>query len=261
VRYLVRLLLLANLGMLGWVLTQPEPQVLRYRPIPVPPGIEPLVLLSERGAETGMTAQHAPQKQSAAATAPKATAALAVDQKPTTATSVAATETTPADESAQATHVASMAEQQPVCETIGPLEAEADASAIRVLLTSQGFRSQVRTETVRDASGYWVFMPAMPAADARRIVAELDARGFTDYYVGKRNYISLGIFSRKEKAQRHLDHLRASGFEAKLDERYRTRKAYWLDVVEEDTPLPASGVWAKIHEQYPDINAQAASCE
>jgi hypothetical protein len=256
------LLLLANLGMLAWIATQPEPQMLRYRPIPAPPGIEPLVLLSERNVKPDITPERAPPGQAAAATVPKPTAAaVAVDQEPATAASAAASETAAEDQHAQAARVTTKTEQEPVCQAIGPLGSEADANAISAQLTSQGFGSQVRTEAVRDQSGYWVFMPAMPAADARRTVAELDAHGLTDHYVGKKNYISLGIFSRKEKAQKHLDHIRALGFDAIMDQRYRTRKVYWLDVVEVDTPLLASRVWATIQEQHPDIRAQGASCE
>jgi hypothetical protein len=175
------------------------------------------------------------------------------------AASVAASETALEDGPSRAAIEAKSA--QPSCRMVGPLLAESDAKTISEQLAVQGFGSQVRTEQVRKPSGYWVFMPAMPAADARRTVAELDARGLTDHYVGKQNYISLGIFSRKEKAQQHLDHIKALGFDAILDQRYRTRTQYWLEVADGDIPLPASRVWEEIQEQFPDIRAQDASCE
>jgi hypothetical protein len=250
--------LLANLGMLAWSLTQPQPQVLRYRPIPVPPGIEPLVLLSERTVRPASTQEFLPQQTAMAAT-PSRTSAVGVPgvQEPPAAASVAASETATAVQAA----AAARPEQESVCQTVGPLQAEADASVISAQLAAQGFRSQVRTEEARKPSGYWVFMPAMPAADARRIVAELDAHGLTDHYVGKQNYISLGIFSRKEKAQQHLENIRALGFDAILDQRYRTRTLYWLDVAEGAPSLLRSQAWARIQEQYPDIRAQRVACQ
>ncbi|MGD8673992.1 MAG: hypothetical protein PVH86_11765, partial [Thiogranum sp.] len=62
-RHLAWLLLLANVGMFVWILTQPEPQVPQYRPLPVPPGVEPLVLLSERAVKPGATADAEPHDQ------------------------------------------------------------------------------------------------------------------------------------------------------------------------------------------------------
>jgi hypothetical protein len=261
VRHLAWLLLLANLGMLAWVLTQPQPQVLRYRPVPVPPGIEPLVLLSERNVRPGIPQELLSQEPATGAVPSGAPpVAVAGTQEPPVAASVAASEAAAADTTAPAT-VAAKSEQESFCQTVGPLQAEADASMISAQLTAQGFPSHLRTEEIRQPAGYWVFMPAMPAADARRIVAELDAHGLTDHYVGNHNYISLGIFSRKEKAQQHLDHIKALGFDAILDARYRTGKAYWLDVAAGETSLLRSQAWAKIQEQHPDIRAQRVACE
>jgi cell division protein FtsN len=254
-------LLLANLGMLAWIVVQPEPQVVRYRPSPVPAGIEPLVLLSERDASAAIASGQAEPDAAATAEPEVPEAAVTAAQEPAAATSVAASETAREQEAASQVVQGAEDEPVPVCKTIGPLLTEADAHAIRAQLATQGFDSKVRAEEVRNPSGYWVFMPAMPAADARRVVAELDAHGLTDHYIGKQNYISLGIFSRKDKAQEHLDRLKALGFDAILDQRYRKQMVYWLDVVERDRPLLESRVWASVREHYPDIRSQRAGCE
>jgi hypothetical protein len=267
VRHLAWLLLLANVGMFVWIFTQPEPQVPQYRPIPVPPGVEPLVLLSERTVKTGavpdagtheqhtaptvQTAQSPPDRageaDSAAGGGAAGTDGSAGDQ------SVGRGEVTP-DAGEEARQVSS-------CQTVGPLLERGDATTLAAQLAAQGYASHMRTGEVRNPSGYWVYMPAMPAAEAHRIVAELDAHGLSDYYIGKQNYISLGIFSRKDKAQRHLDEIRKLGFDAVLDRRYRTRDVYWLDVEQGTMPLLASEVWAQIRKQQPDIRVQRVSCE
>ena len=153
------------------------------------------------------------------------------------------------------------ARQVSSCQTVGPLLEKNDATKLAAQLSAQGYASHIRTGEVRNPSGYWVYMPAMPAAEAHRIVAELDAHGLSDYYIGKQNYISLGIFSRKDKAQRHLDEIRKLGFDAVLDQRYRTSDVYWLDVEKSDVPLAGSDVWAQIQRQYPDIQTQRVNCE
>jgi hypothetical protein len=253
VRYLAWLLLAANLGVLVWIINQPAQQPPQYRPIPVPPGVEPLVLLSERSSnpensETQLKAQQdlVPSNQGAAD-----------DQ-------LIVKDVVAADDSEDLSGSASV-EVKPevplVCQTVGPLIVESDARAISELLSSQGYSPHTRVGEVREPSGYWVYMPAMEADKARRIVAELDANGMKDYFIGKQNYISLGIFSRKDKAQSRLDQVQALGFDAILDQRYRTRSVYWLDIEEREKPLLGSDLWAEIQTQHTDIRVQRVSCD
>ena len=147
------------------------------------------------------------------------------------------------------------------CHTIGPLAREDDAAAIRTQLSAAGYLTRLRSDAVRKPSGYWVYMPAMPAGEARRIVAELDANGMTDYYIGKQNYISLGIFSRESKAQLRLDQIRNLGFDAILDRRYRIRSEYWLDVKAGGTPLPDGDVWTRLLDERQDVGVKRVACE
>ena len=51
------------------------------------------------------------------------------------------------------------------------------------------------------------------------------------------------------------------GYEPKLDQRYRTRDVYWLDVDGRGTPLLGSEVWEQIQSQHADVRAQRVSCE
>lgn len=246
-RYLAWLLLLANLGMLAWIFTQSEPQVSQSRPSSVLPGIEPLVLLSERETEFGIARVPVQQEPPIQESTPQESPTPAAPSAPITS---------PADPPVEAP-----AAPEPVCWTAGPLPAEADAGALRTQLLAQGFRARLRTEKSREPKDYWVYIPAMPAAAARRIVADLDAHGLSDHYVGNGNYISLGIFSGKGKAQQHLDHIRTLGFDAVLDQRYRTLNVHWLDVAEGSVPLLTSPVWADVLARYPAIDAQRVPCE
>ncbi len=148
-----------------------------------------------------------------------------------------------------------------ICQTIGPLMKTDDVNHIAQRLESQGFAARQRSGKVRQPSGYWVYLPAMPAADARRIVSDLDSKGMTDYFIGKQNYISLGIFRRKDQAQVRLEQVTAFGYGAVLDQRYRTRTVHWLDVEEAGQPLLASSVWQQIQAQHADIRVQRVSCE
>jgi hypothetical protein len=279
VRFLVWLLVLANIGMLGWVLVRPAPSVPEHRPISVLPGVEPLVLVSERleTVQAGKDSQ-APKPTVAASAVetpnlatkpetPQPEAVVTADQQ---VEDIAAAPADPEEdgadqdpnepgEPAKAGEVT--AEAVETCHTIGPLAREDDAEAIRTQLSAAGYLTRLRSDAVRKPSGYWVYMPAMPAAEARRIVAELDSLGMTDYYIGKQNYISLGIFSRESKARLRLNQIRNLGFDAILDRRYRIRSEYWLDVKTGGTPLPGSEVWTKLLEERQDVSVKRVACE
>ena len=58
-----------------------------------------------------------------------------------------------------------------------------------------------------------------------------------------------------------LEQIKKLGYDAVLDQRYRTRVVYWLDIEEQGQPLLGSGVWEKILAQHTDIRVQRVSCE
>ena len=248
-RFLVALLLLANVGLFAWIYSQPVQQPPAYRPVPVPPGIAPLVLLAERESQRSVDEP---------LTGELASAEMTPDQTGTVPTEALIAEQVESD---------AVEEELPpppperICQTIGPLMKTDDVNHIAQRLESQGFEARQRSGKVREPSGYWVYLPAMPAADARRIVSDLDSKGMTDYFIGKQNYVSLGIFRRKDQAQVRLEQVTALGYGAVLDRRYRTRTVHWLDVEETAEPLLASSVWQQIQAQHADIKVQRVSCE
>ncbi len=249
-RYLVYILVLANLAYFGWHQYSPAEKPPEMKPVPLAPGIEPLVLLSERpGAE------------------PPAVAAIKKTGKVRQPVETAETETesiieysAPAQVEATQDAVAGL-EPGRVCQTIGPLLDKNDAASISAQLYQQGYQPAVRGGEVREPSGYRVYMPAMPAGEARAIVNDLNASGMKDYFIGKRNHISLGIFSSKRKAQTRLKRIKTLGYDAVLDQRYRTRTVFWLDIEEQEQSLLSSEFWDRIQTQYADIRVQRVSCE
>jgi hypothetical protein len=226
----------------------------------LPPGIDRLVLLDERaepveqGVDGGQTrASIETPEQPAASDVDMETAPLEA-QGVESAVADAQAEIETADETTGV-------ETEPVCQTIGPLLNKDDAESISKLLSGQGYQTGIRTDKLRMPAGYWVYLPAMPAREARSIVADLDANGMKDYFIGKQNYISLGIFSDKGKARVRRDKVQKLGYEAILDQRYRNRTVHWLDIEERGQPLQGSQLWENIQSKHADIRIQEASCE
>ena len=261
-RYLVYLLLVANLGYFAWNWFQPSASPLEVRPAPVPPDVHQLVLLSERPTAV---AKHLPGDAPDGDAEAQEPAAGARSEPVAAMEPVASAKAEPkVQQAAQAAPTVPEAVAAPaenICQTLGPFLKKHDVTAVFALLARNGYQVNVRDGDTRVPNGYWVYLPAMQASQARRIVADLDAHGMTDYFIGKQNYISLGIFSDKDKAERRLQEVQRLGYAPKLDQRYRTRDVYWLDVDGRGTPLLGSEVWEQIQSQHADVHAQRVSCE
>ncbi len=264
-RYLVYLLLVANLGYFAWNWFQPRPIPSEVGPAPVPPDVNQLVLLSERatavaehlpgGASDGGGETRKPAKQVRSEPVAAMEPVAGAKKEPQVQ------ENAPPVQAAPTVPEAVAAPAENICQTLGPFLKKHDVTAVFALLARNGYEVNVRDSDTRVPNGYWVYLPAMQASQARRIVADLDAHGMTDYYIGKQNYISLGIFSDKDKAERRLQEVQRLGYKPKVDQRYRTRDVYWLDVEGRGTPLLRSEVWEQIQSQHTDVRAQRVSCE
>ncbi len=240
-RYLIYLLIIANLAFWAWYPAPPEPMP-RDRALSLPPGVETLVLLRERGqdpkpAETDPSLVPEPEASE-----------VSVDDAPLE-------EPPPEPEP--------VAVEEPVdrCYSIGPFMAAEDQAAAATTLRRAGLEVKPRSSDVQEPIGYWVYLPAMASEEARRVAAELTRQGVSDYFIGKQNYISLGAFSAKPAAEERRRQIAALGYEPRLDPRFRTRTAFWLDVLESAAaPVPEER-WAEIQARYPEAWRQSLSCE
>jgi len=241
VRYLIYLLVIANLAFWAWYPAPPEPMP-RDAALSLPPGVESLVLLREREQEP-----KPPETDPPLAPEPQASESPGDDMP---------LEETPPEPEPVAVEV-------PVdrCYSIGPFMAAEDQSAAAASLRRAGLEVKPRSSDVQEPIGYWVYLPAMASEEARRVAAALTRQGVTDYFIGKQNYISLGAFSAKSTAEERRRQITALGYEPRLDPRFRTRTAFWLDVLESAAaPVPEER-WAEIQARYPEAWRQSLSCE
>jgi len=259
VRYLAYLLVLANLAYFSWYQYSPRQKPAERLSVPVPPGINQLVLLSER------VVAEPPAE-------PREVEAVKEPAEPVEHFAAVARQTETKDYTEQANGSGAVTQDrevapepvnvapEPVCHTLGPLPDNGDVTSISKKLSRHGFQLNVRGDKVRVPAGYWVYMPAMPAGKARGIVADLDAQGMKDYFIGRKNHISLGIFSTEKKARKRLNRVKELGYDAELGQRYRNRVVHWLDVEGGGLPLLGSQLWEKIQAQHTDIRIQQVSC-
>lgn len=290
-KFIAILLLAANLMLFGWLYTHQD----SYRPAltsqakQFPAPVEPLVLLHERSKPD--TAVRTPQQPANAVDMPEEIPAAVPETQTTNApvtteipenitaeTAAAEGNATPSpmapvtetesEIAAEAPpQAASALAPQPVaapiriCQTLGPFPDRQGVDGFVNELTAMGLEPAVRTVQIEQPSGYWVYLPSMPRTDARRIVDELANKGVRDYFLGRQNFISLGVFSDKRSAEVRVREIVGMGYQPHLEPRFLTRDVYWIDL-EERGPAPISDArWQALLEPLTDIRRQPLACE
>jgi hypothetical protein len=246
-------LIAANVALFVWYQRYPVPPPAERVLRPLPAYTDRLVLLAERDTRAVETQPVEPVQADAAEQAQ----AVPPEVGGPAPSAVALAAESNVDATAEPPPVA----LEPVCETLGPIREQGAAQSIAKQLSEQGYQARVRAGEARVPAGYWVYLPAMPAREARRIAADLDANGMKDYYIGKRNYISLGIFSKSSKAETRQKRIQKLGYKPVLAPRYRNRSAYWLDTEARGQALADSRLWLDIEDKLGEIKLEQIDCE
>jgi len=236
-KYPVYLLLLANVAYLGWNihLQQTSAEVVRELP-PLPAGAAPLVTLQElrrqqgTGMEKGQGGQHA--EESAHEEDVLGVKMLTELQPPGAGIPVS-------------------------CQSIGPFLAIEALRATTDELQRLGITARQRSSELQQTNGYWVYLPAMERKQVLQVVKQLEEKGDREYYVGKGNFVALGTFRERERAQIRLEKLRQFGFDPVLEARYETRTEYWLDI---DPQAPPADGLDSIIAEHPELQLRQSAC-
>jgi len=190
-RHVVYLLVVVNLVFLGWSIFQSQSvrQVERNLP-PLPETVVQLVTLQE--------------KEQAAAEEASVIETVTENEPPGAGVSL-------------------------VCQTLGPFLAREAMQEMEAKLVTMELEPQQRETARQRPIGYWVHLPEMERAEARRQAQILDDHNDKEYYIGKDDVLSLGAFQDMNRAKKRLKRVRKLGLDAQLETRYRTVAEYWLD--------------------------------
>ncbi len=248
----VYLLLFANLVMAGWLYSHQDnyrvtPDVVDTRST----GGETLQLLAERSFTT-------PAPTSASIPAPEmgVAADVAIAPDPPSAADIDVTEPMPPLPAAELTTPALR-----ICHVLGPFFERASVESFAAKLIALGAETAVRTIQTEEPSGYWVYLPSMPRADAQRIEAELKAKGVQDLFLGRQYFISLGVFTDKRTAEARAQAITALGYPPTLEPRYLQRELYWLDADESGNTQISAAQWLALMADQKGIKHQILTCE
>jgi len=236
-KYPVYLLLIANIAYLGWnlYLGRTGGEMVRELP-PLPTGAAPLVTLQEMREQQEMDPHDPKDPQHA-------------DVQ------------TRAEETRE---VKKLTELQPPgagismnCLSIGPFLAMEGLRATADELQGLGIQGTQRSAEQRQPNGYWVYLPSMERKQVLQAVKQLEEKGDREYYVGKGNFIALGTFRERNRAEIRLEQARGYGFDPVLQALYETHTEYWLDI---DTQTPVADDIDAIMDGHPELQLQKTVC-
>ena len=143
------------------------------------------------------------------------------------------------------------------CKAFGPFGAKADVQPVAERLAAMGLDPVLHAVDSQVDNGYWIYLPGKGRDAARDIVSQLQAKGDKEYFVGKDHVVALGTFDGIERAQVRMDELRKMGFDPVLEQRFKTRQAFWLEM---PASQASSEVLSMLGDEYPGLEAHTLSC-
>lgn len=151
------------------------------------------------------------------------------------------------------------------CYSLGPFLEEKSVKSASSILTQLGMVATYKSETRREVSGYWVYIPPLPSRDdAGKVILMLKKRGIKDFLIVstgiKRNAISLGFFGTRDGAQQHQTRMKALGLNPILEDSYRETSGFWLDFSSPNTPPLPESVIEALQSQYDEISMKKRPC-
>lgn len=209
-RALALILILANLGFLGWSQLVDVRGSRNSAPEPLGIASAPrLVLSTEAGAAPSMVV-------------PAAGTEFPVNETPVTAANETAT-------------VDAVVADDVTCVSVGAFRDLAEAVQASAALQTAGYFSRQRVDQGDVWLGYWVSVQNLATREAAEAaLAELGRNGIADAYIlpgsEPANVLSLGVFNDAARAQRRVEEISALGFDAVLADRRRAGSVYWVDV-------------------------------
>lgn len=266
-KFALYMLFFANLVLFGWLYSNPErfaPQ-LESSVAPFPANVEPLQLLSERGSAIAESevkpAPNVPPSVSAVQTEQEENRRLSTQESMPAAPDAVPDVVVEVESSAQAEPREQQPVSVPICQAIGPFQQRGDVDRLSAELIALQVTLDVRTAQMEYPADYWVYLPEMAASEARAIMKDLASKGVKDTFLGRQNFISLGVFSDKRTADARARDIRQQGYEPKVEARFRTRDVFWIDIEEQPPTVLSETDWSQRLSAWPDVRRQTVSCE
>lgn len=121
-----------------------------------------------------------------------------------------------------------------LCALVGPFSERVSARQVRGRLAALDITSVLRGFEVMVKTDYWVHLPPFPSRrQALQALRDLQGQKIDSFLITDgelENGISLGLFTRRESADKVAERRRKQGYEAKVREMPRTETELWLAI-------------------------------
>ncbi len=149
-----------------------------------------------------------------------------------------------------------------VCYALGPFVAANTATSALSRLKERGLPANLRKSEGRKATGYWVYLPPLKSRDiAKAMLREMNKLSIDSFLIAdgdKQNGISVGLYNDPVTAQRRQNELQNKGFDVKLEQRFKVRSEYWLDVADDGHLFATAD---QLFKEFPGLQRQETRCE
>lgn len=133
------------------------------------------------------------------------------------------------------------------CLVISDIQQRERLDELTALLQQQGFTGLEQGDAAGIRNNYWVMLPVQKSRkEAEDIARLLSQRRLKDFFIVRsgeyENAISLGVFSTEERAQRHLQEIRAldqAVLKPRIEQIELPTRVYWLRLGYEEGQLEA----------------------
>ncbi len=120
-----------------------------------------------------------------------------------------------------------------VCYTVGPFYKRTKVDLVNRRYQENGIVTKLSSTTDREYVGDMIYIESQESRQAALDIGnKLKQSGISDTMIlnepGKRNALSLGVYSQKQNAMRIKTEVEAMNIPVKFEARYRTRTLYWL---------------------------------
>jgi len=154
---------------------------------------------------------------------------------------------------------------QAFCYTIGPFNNENSADTAATQLLKQDLKTTQRVAITQHLTGYWVVLDhENDLAEARLLITEIKGKGLSDVTIvpvgNKRYVISLGFYAQQHTLKNRKRALVMLGYDINVDERYRNKTHYWLDLLNSPSSKVITQALNTLESSTPDISQQRINC-
>jgi|OM-RGC.v1.010603692 hypothetical protein len=171
----------------------------------------------------------------------------------------------PGEESSAAATEPVVAETSAVCWLIGPFQEEISAKQVISRLSALDVTLRLRAIDTRAKPDYWVYIPPQVSRKAAiKLLRELQSKKIDSFLItegDRKNGISLGFFTQKERADGVMKARKDQGYNPSVREILRVDTEFWLIFDQRQSGKFSDALWETINQGNEALERRKNYCD